>query len=75
MTATTAFEGTNYLLGITVDGSEWVSRYTLGDMAEIFSEAELQELRETGKVHQFGKNGGIMWIDMIASARDAFRNA
>lgn len=70
-----AFEGTRFLLGKSMDGNEWVSRYSIADMEELFSAAEIAELNSTGMVLQPRRDGGIMWIDMVASARDAFINA
>ena len=76
MTPTTAafntLEGTRYLLGKNVQGQEWVSRYLTSEIEEIFTAAEITELNRTGMVHQPGRDGGIMWIDMIGSARATF---
>lgn len=71
----TLINGTTYLLSIDPEGGEDVVRYFASEMAEIFTDAERADLTAGKPVLKVMRHGQLIYVDMVAAARDAFTNA
>ena len=66
----TAIEGLTFLLASSPHFGESVARYTAAEMDELFSEAELEQLRSGIAVTRgTGRYGTQTWRDMVAATR------
>lgn len=70
MTNSTQIDGTTYLLA-TWGKNEWVSRYSQGDMAEIFTIDEIAGLEEGKAISKTTRGDTIIYRDMVAATRAA----
>lgn len=62
-------DGIAYLLGSSTNGTEWVSRYTAAEMAEIFGADDRRALEHGEAVILPGRYADVRYIDMVAVAR------
>ncbi len=74
-TADTAVEGVRYLLASTSDGVEWVARYEVAEMVEIFTAEQRRELAVGETIVTGGTAGMIRWADMVAAGPGRRRSA
>ena len=66
------FGNTTWLMAIDQNGEEFVTRYGPAEMLELFTDIERLQLAHTGKVVKSTTTGLVIWIDMIAAARNEF---
>jgi hypothetical protein len=64
-------DDTAYLLAQDEKGTEWVQRYSRGDVAEVFNAEEIAELSAGRTVLLPTRYGSLRFVDMVAAARGA----